>query len=83
MEDEIVTALNKYWDDEPETSWRAFTAGYLCKSPHRRILDLKTADGWIGQYTQEHNHPSKELASLIMRRRELEDLHRNLLKVKR
>lgn len=71
MEDEIVRQLNAYWEDEPETSWAAWTAGFMLKNPHQRIADLKTADQWLA--TQDGI--TREHASMLTRKRELEDLH--------
>ena len=37
----------------------------------QRVADLKIADQWIDKYQQQHTQPTKELGSLIQRRREL------------
>jgi hypothetical protein len=75
VEDEIVKQLNAYWEDSPEETWTAWKAGYLLKDPSARIADLKIADQYISAHQQEHTHPTRELASLLSRKRELEDLH--------
>jgi hypothetical protein len=45
------------------------------KEPAARIADLKIADQHIAQHQQENTHPTHELASLLNRKRELEDAH--------
>ena len=83
MDDQITNSLSKYWEEDGEQAWRGFTAGFLTKAPAQRVADLKTADQWIENYQQENRYPSKELGSLIQRRRELLDLHAAMLKAKR
>ena len=83
MDDQITDSLSKYWEEDGEQAWRGFTAGFLTKAPAQRVADLKTADAWISQYQDEHAYPTRELGSLIQRRRELLDLHNTMLKAKR
>jgi hypothetical protein len=82
-EDGIIKQLNAYWEDTPEETWAAWKAGYLLKEPAARIADLKIADQHISQHQQEHTHPTRELASLLSRKRELEDAHWMLRKAGR
>jgi hypothetical protein len=83
MDDQITDSLSKYWEEDGEEAWRGFTTGFLTKPPAQRVADLKTADQWIDAYQQEHSQPTRELSSLLTRRRELLDLHATLLKAKR
>ncbi len=70
-EDEIVRQINSYWEDTPEESWAAWRAGFALKNPLQRITDLKTADQWLA--TQDSI--TREHASMLTRKRELEDIH--------
>jgi hypothetical protein len=83
MSDPLTESLSKYWEEDGELAWRGFTTGFLIKAPAQRVADLKTADQWIENYQQEHSQPTKELGSLIQRRRELLDIHASLLKASR
>lgn len=78
MSDDIVKALSLYGDYDEETSWDLFQTAYHLKTPEQRRTDLITASQYIEKYTQEHNQPTKELSSLITRRRNLEDIHNQL-----
>jgi hypothetical protein len=75
MSDDIVRALSLYGDFDEEASWDGFRAGYLLKTPEQRRADLATASQYIDKYTQEHSQPTRELSSLVTRRRDLEDIH--------
>jgi hypothetical protein len=83
MDDQITDSLSKYWEEDGETAWRGFATGFLTKPPAQRVADLKVADSWIDAYQQQHIQPTRELGSLIQRRRELLDLHAAMLKAKR
>jgi hypothetical protein len=61
-----------------QEAWATFTQNYLMKTPQQRIVDLKAADTFIETYTQEHTGITKELGSLVNRKRELESIHRRL-----
>jgi hypothetical protein len=75
MSDDIVRNLSKYGDFDEEVSWDGFRLAYLTKTPEQRRTDLVTASQYIEQYTQQHSQPTKELASLVTRRRDLESIH--------
>ncbi len=83
MADPITESLSKYWEEDDETAWRGFATGFLTKAPAQRVQDLRVADSWIDQYQQTHTQPTRELGSLIQRRRELLDLHAAMLKANR
>jgi hypothetical protein len=83
MDDRLTDSLSKYWEEDGEQAWRGFTTGFLIKAPGLRVADLKTADQWIENYQLENRYPSKELGSLIQRRRELLDIHAAMLKAGR
>ena len=78
MSDEIVRQMSKYGDYDEETSWSLYKTSYLMKPAAERAADLQKADQWIDHYTSEHTGVTKELASLLTRRRELETLHKTL-----
>ena len=78
MSDSIVDQLTKYGDFNEEESWDIFKNNYLAKTPAQRMIDLEAADSWITQYTESHTGVTKELSSLVTRRRELESIHRRL-----
>jgi hypothetical protein len=83
MDDQITDSLSKYWEEDGELAWRGFTTGFLTKASGLRVADLRVADQWIENYQRENRYPSKELGSLIQRRRELLDIHAALLKASR
>jgi hypothetical protein len=74
MSDGIIDQLSKYGDHDEEESWRLFKAGYMMKSPEARVADLRQTDLWLEQETQV----TKNHASLLTRKRELESIHRRL-----
>ena len=78
MEDNISKQLTSYGDFGEEESWEIFKNNYLTKTPEQRKIDLVAADSWITQYTESHTGVTKELGSLLTRRRELESIHRRL-----
>ncbi len=82
-DDQITDSLSKYWEEDGETAWRGFTTGFLTKAPGLRVSDLRIADQWIENYQQQHSQPTKELGSLVQRRRELLDIHAAMLKAGR
>jgi hypothetical protein len=79
MSDSIVDQLTKYGDYNEEEAWDRFKQGYLLKSPESRIIDLKACDTFIEQF----NHPTKEAASVLTRKRELFDIHTRLRELNR
>jgi hypothetical protein len=83
MDDQITDSLSKYWEESGDVAWAGFTTGFLTKAPAQPVADLRVADTWIQNYQQENRYPTKELGSLIQRRRELLDIHNSLLKAKR
>jgi len=76
--DNIVDQLTRYGSAGEEEAWATFTNNYLMKTPEQRKIDLEAADSWITQYTESHTGVTKELSSLVTRRRELESIHRRL-----
>jgi hypothetical protein len=71
MSDGIVEQMAKYGDHDEETSWEVFKKGYSRKLPEARIADLKMADQWLDVQTR----PTREHASILTRKRELEAIH--------
>jgi hypothetical protein len=74
MNDQIVDQLTKYGDFDEAEAWDVFKNNYLMKTPEQRIIDLKACDTFIEQF----NHPTKEAASVLTRKRELFDIHTRL-----
>ncbi len=83
MDDQITDSLSRYWSEDGEQAWRGFATGFLTKAPAQRVADLKVADQWIDNYQQTHTQPTRELGSLIQRRRELLDLHAAMVRAGR
>jgi hypothetical protein len=74
MSDGIVDQLTKYGEIDEEEAWERFKQGYLLKTPESRKIDLAACDSFIDQF----NHPTKEAASVLTRKRELFDIHTRL-----
>jgi hypothetical protein len=72
--DSIVEQLTKYGEIDEQEAWNGFKQAYLLKTPESRIIDLKACDSFLDQF----NHPTKEAASVLTRKRELFDIHRRL-----
>jgi hypothetical protein len=79
MSDGIVDQLTKYGDFDEDEAWERFKQGYLLKTPESRKIDLAACDSFIEQF----NHPTKEAASILTRKRELESIHRRLRELNR
>jgi hypothetical protein len=81
MSDGIIDQL-QYWggpDEEAEAKWLGFKTEYMTKPKAARIHDLQMADSWLDQQTSL----TREHASLVVRKRELFDLHTRLLQLGR
>jgi hypothetical protein len=79
MSDPLGEQIAKYGALDEEESWQGFKLGFLTKPPQARIADLKTADQWLALQdglTREH-------ASMVVKKRELETMHYTLLKAQR
>jgi hypothetical protein len=83
MSDGIIDQLTKFGDFDEEESWAIFTSNYVLKTPEQRKIDLFAADSWITAYTEGHTGVTKELGSLLTRKRELESIHRRLRELNR
>ena len=79
MSDPIGEQIAKYGALDEDESWEGFKRGFLLKAPQARIADLHTADQWLATQTGI----TREHASMVVKKRELEDLHYTLLKVSR
>jgi hypothetical protein len=62
--------LEKYSDD-PDGAWLEFKRSFAKKPPDLRVADLRTADTWLEQQTTV----TREHASTLAAKRELQDLH--------
>jgi len=71
MSDEIVRQMSKWGDVDEEESWRLYKTGFLLMSADKRIQDLQNLDRWLENETR----PTREHASMLTRRRELQDIH--------
>lgn len=79
MSDPIGEQIGKYGALDEDEAWEGFKRGFLLKPPQSRIADLHTADQWLATQagiTREH-------ASMVVKKRELEGAHYALLKVGR
>ena len=74
MSDGIIDQLTKYGDFDEQEAWNGFKQAYLLKTSESRIIDLKACDSFLDQF----NHPTKEAASVLTRKRELFDIHTRL-----
>jgi hypothetical protein len=74
MSDGIIDQLSKYGDYDEDTAWEVWKAGYMMKPAPARIADLRAVDLWLDQQTTV----TKEHASLLTRKREMESIHRRL-----
>ena len=83
MSDELVKALSLYGDHGEEEAWENFKSGFLTKSPEFRKESLRITDGWIATHMEGHTGVTKELGSLLNRKRELESIHRRLRELNR
>ena len=77
-DDGVINQLTKYGDMDETEAWDVFKNNYLMKTPAQRIVDLNAVDTFIDVHTAEHTGVTKELGSLLTRRRELESIHRRL-----
>ena len=72
MSDGIANQF-KYWEGE-EGGWARFKQEFLLKHPASRVQDLVAADSFLDQQTTL----TREHADLVVKRRELYDLHTRL-----
>jgi hypothetical protein len=72
--DGIVQQLSKYGDYDEAEAWEVWLSGYMMKPAAARIADLRATDQWL----ETQDRPTREHASLITRRREMESIHRRL-----
>jgi hypothetical protein len=72
--DSVIDQLSKYGDFDEEEAWEVWKNGYVRKHPQARIEDLRAVDLWLDQQTTV----TKEHASLLTRKREMESIHRRL-----
>jgi hypothetical protein len=82
-DDGVINQLVKYGDYDESEAWDVFKNNYLMKAPEQRIIDLKAVDTFIDVHTAEHTGVTKELGSLLTRKRELESMHRRLRELNR
>jgi hypothetical protein len=73
MSDGIANQF-KYWDEGEENGWARFKEAFLLKPQASRIQDLVAADSFLDQQTAL----TREHADLVVKRRELFDLHTRL-----
>jgi hypothetical protein len=71
VSDPISQQLAAYSDFDEDESWDRWAARYVTQPPEYRVESLKIMDGWLAAQdgiTREH-------ASLVVKKRELESLH--------
>ena len=82
MTDKMTDAWVKelYWEEGEEQLWHKFKGEFVQKPEGARLGDLHAVNQWLDH---EGDRPTKELASLLTKKREMEDLHRTLKAVGR
>jgi hypothetical protein len=70
MTEEMIKQL--YWEEGEEALWTKCKEDFLKKPESARLRDLHIVGQWLDQ---ESDRPTKELASLLTKKREMEDLH--------
>ena len=78
MTDQMVKDL--YWEEDEATLWAKCKSDFMKKHETARLRDLQIVNQWLDQ---EGDRPTKELASLLTKKREMEDLHKLLKGVNR
>ncbi len=68
--DPVETALS-YWSEDSEAEWSRFKTHFATKPKVERVNDLLKVDSFM----QEQIKPTREHASLLTKKRQLEDLH--------
>jgi hypothetical protein len=72
MTDEWVKQL--YWEEGESALWDKFKGEFIRKPEVARLQDLHAVNQWLDQ----EDRPTRELAALLTKQREMEDLHRTL-----
>lgn len=75
----IDDAMSKYTDFDSDQIWDVFRSQYLKAGPAERIAALKDLDVWL----EDQSGATREHADLLMRKRQLEDVHSTLRKLGR
>jgi hypothetical protein len=78
MTEQMVKDL--YWEEGEEALWTKCKEDFLKKPETARLRDLQIVNAWLDQ---EGDRPTKELASLLTKQRELEALHKSLRGINR
>jgi len=82
-DDAISRALSKFGDYDETEAFDVFKASFMLKPFDARIDDLLSAEKYVNDHLAEKTAPTKELASLVTKKRELESIHRRLRELKR
>jgi hypothetical protein len=83
MSDAIDRVLSKFGDYDESEAFEAFKAAFVLKPVAARIDDLLSAEKYVEEHLAEKTAPTKELASLVTKKRELESIHRKLRDLQR
>ena len=75
----IDEAMAKYTDFDADQVWDAFRDQYLRATPAERIAAMKDLDQWL----EAEDQPTRALSDLMVRKRQLEDVHFTLRKLGR
>jgi hypothetical protein len=81
--DAISRALSKFGDYDESEAFEVFKASFVLKPVQARIDDLLSAEKYFEEHLAEKTAPTKELSSLLTKKRELEGLHRRLRELNR
>ena len=83
MSDSITENLSKYGDYDEAEVWDRFKENFLLKGPRERIENLKSVDIFIESHMEGRSGVTKELGSLLAKKRDLELAHRRLRELNR
>ena len=67
----MLKMMDKY-SDFGDGTWDAFKQDFVKQAPLERIQNLKVVDGWL---EQEGDRPTRQVASMMQAKRELDDIH--------
>jgi hypothetical protein len=76
MSDKMVENWAKalYWEEGEDALFDHMKETFIRKDPLTRLQDLQIVDSWLN----EESAPTREHASMLTKKRELEHLHRAL-----
>ena len=72
-------AMSKYTDFDSDQVWDVFRENYTRATPAERIAALQNLDQWL----ENEDQPTRSLSDLLLRKRQLQDVHFALRKIGR